>query len=103
MRESIIQALGISAIEEQLGQRRSDPDESEGQTAHIINDKLTAREKEVLREVATGASNQEIAQRLYISAGTVKMTLQNILKKLNVRNRVEAAVYAVEAGLGPND
>ena len=99
MRESIIQALGISVIQEQLNAKPGAPGES-GTTARLIEGKLTPREKEVLREVATGASNQEIAQRLFISTGTVKMELQSILRKLNVRNRVEAAVYAVEAGLG---
>lgn len=62
---------------------------------------LSPREKHVLRQVTTGASNSEIARKLFISTGTVKMTLQSILRKLNVRNRVEAAVYAVEAGFGP--
>lgn len=101
MRESIIQALGISIIQEQLNASSQAPAGS-GTTAHLIESKLTPREKDILREVATGASNQEIAKRLYISTGTVKMELQSILRKLNVRNRVEAAVYAVEAGLGPN-
>lgn len=100
MRESIIQALGISVIEEQLNPKPDAPGGASGATARLINSKLTPREKQVLREVATGASNQEIAQRLFISTGTVKMELQSILRKLNVRNRVEAAVYAVEAGLG---
>ena len=100
MRESIIQALGISVIEEQLNPKPDAPDGTSGATARLINSKLTPREKEVLRAVATGASNQEIARKLFISTGTVKMELQSILRKLNVRNRVEAAVYAVEAGLG---
>lgn len=101
MRESIIQALGISVIEEQMNREHSAPGREPGSTVRLISDNLTQREKEILREVATGASNQEIASKLFISTGTVKMTLQSIMRKLNVRNRVEAAVYAVEAGLGP--
>lgn len=104
MRESIIQALGIAFIEEQLNIPSADESSKTSAPSpapHILNS-LTDREKEILREVATGASNQEIAHKLYVSTGTVKMTLQNIMRKLNVRNRVEAAVYAVEAGLGPS-
>lgn len=101
MRESIIQALGISVIQEQLNPGDGAAEPAPGSTADLLSSKLTPREKDVLREVATGASNQEIARTLFISTGTVKMTLQGIMRKLNVRNRVEAAVYAVEAGLGP--
>lgn len=102
MRESIIQALGISVIQEQLNAGDENSEKGPGSTARLLNKDLTPRERDVLREVATGASNQEIARNLLISTSTVKMELQNILRKLNVRNRVEAAVYAVEAGLGPS-
>jgi len=60
---------------------------------------LTARETEVLQLVAQGKSNQEIAQALVISESTVKNHLRNILGKLHLRNRVEAAVYALRQGL----
>ena len=100
LRDSIIQALGISVIEEQMNREQNAPASKQGSTLDLIEQQLTQREKDILREVATGASNQEIARHLFISTGTVKMTLQNIMRKLNVRNRVEAAVYAVEAGLG---
>jgi DNA-binding NarL/FixJ family response regulator len=49
--------------------------------------------------VAQGKSNQEIAQALVISESTVKNHLRNILGKLHLRNRIEAAVYAVRQGL----
>lgn len=100
-RDSIIRALGISLIEEQLSAPADEAAIPKGSAARVISKELTAREQEVLREVATGASNKEIAARLYISTSTVKMTLQNILAKLNMHNRVEAAVYAVEMGLRP--
>ena len=60
---------------------------------------LTEREMEVLRLVVEGKSNQEIAQSLVISESTVKNHLRNILGKLHLRNRVQAAVYAIRQGL----
>lgn len=55
---------------------------------------LTPREKEVLRLIATGASNREIAHELYISEGTVKNHVTNILNRLNLRDRTQAAIIA---------
>lgn len=55
---------------------------------------LTPREKEVLQLIATGASNREIAQELYISEGTVKNHVTNILSRLNLRDRTQAAILA---------
>jgi DNA-binding NarL/FixJ family response regulator len=55
---------------------------------------LTPREKEVLQLIAKGASNKEIAQRLYISEGTVKNHVTNILNRLNLRDRTQAAIIA---------
>ncbi|GAA6619872.1 response regulator [Scytonema sp. NUACC26] len=55
---------------------------------------LTPREKEVLRLIATGASNREIAQQLFISEGTVKNHVTNILNRLNLRDRTQAAIFA---------
>jgi DNA-binding NarL/FixJ family response regulator len=55
---------------------------------------LTPREQEVLRLIANGASNREIAQTLYISEGTVKNHVTNILSRLNLRDRTQAAIFA---------
>ncbi|TBR59137.1 response regulator transcription factor [Mastigocladus laminosus UU774] len=55
---------------------------------------LTPREKEVLRLIATGATNKEISQKLYISEGTVKNHVTNILNRLNLRDRTQAAIFA---------
>jgi DNA-binding NarL/FixJ family response regulator len=60
---------------------------------------LTGRELEVLRLIATGATNREIADTLVISEGTVKNHISNILSRLQLRDRTQAAVYAREAGL----
>jgi DNA-binding NarL/FixJ family response regulator len=55
---------------------------------------LTLREQDVLRLIASGASNREIAQQLYISEGTVKNHVTNILGRLGLRDRTQAAIYA---------
>jgi DNA-binding NarL/FixJ family response regulator len=60
---------------------------------------LTEREVEVLRLIATGATNREIAAELVISEGTVKNHISNILSRLNLRDRTQAALYAREQDL----
>ncbi len=62
---------------------------------------LTPREMEILCHLAEGQSNKVIARELGISNGTVKLHVRAILRKLHVRSRVEAAVLAVEEGIGP--
>ncbi len=60
---------------------------------------LSARELDVLREMARGCSNEEIAKTLFISVNTVRSHVRSILIKLNLKNRTQAAVYAYETGL----
>jgi DNA-binding NarL/FixJ family response regulator len=69
--------------------------------AHVLSapEELTAREIEVLELIVAGQSNKEIAKALVISESTVKNHLRNILEKLHLRNRIQAAVYAVRKGL----
>jgi len=63
-------------------------------------DDLTDRERQILEQVAAGRSNKEIAQQLFLSEKTVKHYMTNILQKLHVRNRVEAALLAASRGVG---
>ncbi len=105
--EFLIQAIGRAAAGEsvmseamtaklmeqfRLGASPAVPTPSEG-------DKLTPREREILTFLARGDSNKEIARSLALAESTVKIHVQNILKKLNLSSRVQAAVFAVEHGL----
>jgi NarL family two-component system response regulator LiaR len=64
---------------------------------------LTGREVDVLRLVAQGSTNREIAETLIIGGGTVRTHVSNILSKLHLANRTQAALYALREGLAPLD
>jgi DNA-binding NarL/FixJ family response regulator len=66
--------------------------------SRLYGDGLTEREVEILVEVAKGATNKEIARKLFISESTVKSRLRNIFRKISVRDRAEAAAYAIRKG-----
>jgi len=74
---------------EQVSQMHTSPQESS------INE-LTAREREVIRLVALGRNNREIAQELFISEKTVKSHISNLLGKLNLEHRTQLAIYAIK-------
>jgi len=60
---------------------------------------LTRREREIVRHVALGLRNAEVAEKLQVTEGTVKTHLNNIFQKLGLRDRVELALYAVRMGI----
>ncbi|MBI2906793.1 MAG: response regulator transcription factor [Chloroflexi bacterium] len=64
-----------------------------------IKPDLSEREKQVLRLIAQGQTNKSIASNLYVSENTVNYHIKNILAKLHLRNRAQAAAYAVQQGL----
>jgi DNA-binding NarL/FixJ family response regulator len=66
-------------------------------------DQLTDRERDVLRLVAEGATNREIAATLYVSENTVGFHMKNILAKLHLKNRAHAAAFAIRAGLAGDE
>ena len=70
------------------------PSEPEPRAEREPSAVLSPREEQVLREIATGASNKEIARTLDIAETTVKIHVQHILRKLDLSSRVQAAVYA---------
>jgi DNA-binding NarL/FixJ family response regulator len=78
---------------------RAEVEKESNQRADAV---LSPREGEVLQLVAKGATNKEIGDSLFISENTVKTHLQNIMEKLHLANRSQAAAYAVEKGLVPN-
>jgi DNA-binding NarL/FixJ family response regulator len=101
----LIQAIRVAArgesvlapaIVRRLVDRYLAPDGAE--IARKRLEQLTDTERDVLREVATGASNAEIAASLFMAAGTVKAHISRILTKLGCANRVQAAILAHEAG-----
>jgi len=77
---------------EQVSSRQTQP-------ATLITAKLTQREVEVLRLIARGLSNADIADRLFLSDGTVRNHVSAILAKLGVSDRTQAAVIAIQHGL----
>lgn len=64
-----------------------------------LQEPLTEREQQILELLVQGLSNSEIAEKIFLSENTIKKYLRNILEKLHLNNRVEAAVYAVRQGL----
>jgi two-component system nitrate/nitrite response regulator NarL len=82
-----------------LVQGQSGRNATKTSSAGLLAD-LTPRELEILRHVAEGESNKAIGRALDITDGTVKLHVKSILRKLGLRSRVEAAVLAVEHGLG---
>jgi DNA-binding NarL/FixJ family response regulator len=81
------------------GKRRIPPEIASEIAEHATDDALTDREIEVLRRVALGNSNKEIAAQLTISEGTVKAHMKSILPKLSAQDRTHAVMIAVKRGI----
>jgi DNA-binding NarL/FixJ family response regulator len=95
-------AAGESLISPQIAAKMLQRLRSQGKSAdaaETIRAELSDREIEVLKLIANGKDNAEIARELFISPKTVKNHISNILMKLQIENRIQAAVYAVRSGL----
>jgi len=90
----------VGVLNKQAGSSPAAPakKESSAQTVAAQFD-LTEREMEVLQLIATGATNREIAEELVVSEGTVKNHVSNILSRLGLRDRTQAAIFARENNL----
>lgn len=91
-------ASGCAAVSENLTSKIVEEFKKLIRLKEERNEVLTPREKEITVLLAEGMSNRDIAMRLSLSERTVKNHIQHILKKLNLKSRVHAAVYAVEHG-----
>lgn len=102
-RDEIISAVRQAAAGESLwsreGLRRAGGSAAPSRATSDLETALTKREAEVLKQLALGLSNKEIAQALEISYETVKEHVQHILRKLGVADRTQAAVWAVRKGI----
>ena len=92
--ESLISPQIAAKLLQRLRAQTTDTD-----AAATILAELSDRELEVLRLIANGKDNAEIARQLFISPKTVKNHISNILMKLQIENRIQAAVYAVRSGI----
>ena len=94
------QELAARLLRRLAEERKSEPPApKQPEPRESLREPLTPRELEVLGLLATGRTNQQIAQTLVISKGTVKVHVERIIRKLNVSDRTQAAVRAIEMGL----
>jgi DNA-binding NarL/FixJ family response regulator len=80
------------------GQRRLPPEVASELAEHALDDRLTEREIEVLKQISAGCSNKVVADRLKISEDTVKGHVRNILSKLDANDRTHAVTIALKRG-----
>ncbi len=92
-------AIGKMVVSENLTEVLASALRSKPKTDAIDLNNLTGREKQILKLIASGLSNKMIAKKLDIAEGTVKVHVKRVLKKLQLRSRVEAAVWGIQQGL----
>jgi DNA-binding NarL/FixJ family response regulator len=93
------QELAAQLLRRLAVERKHEPAPKRPEPHAPLRESLTPRELEVLGLLATGQTNQQIARTLVISKGTVKVHVERIIRKLNVSDRTQAAVHAIEMGL----
>jgi DNA-binding NarL/FixJ family response regulator len=104
-RESLIQSIeecagGLTPIDPQVaGRLFSKLSQTSIQSDSTLKDVLTEREKGILKLISHGMTNAEIARNLFLSEGTIRNYVSNILEKLEVNDRTKAAVIAIRFGL----
>lgn len=106
LKTSTAEEIAKTIRQTDAGESVLEPEVTTKMMNHISNqnktelyDDLTNREREVLQLIAQGKSNQEIADELFITLKTVKTHVSNILSKLQVEDRTQAAIYAFKHGL----
>ena len=92
-------AIGKMVVSENLTEVLASALRTKPKTDIVDLNNLTGREKQILKLIASGLSNKMIAKKLDIAEGTVKVHVKRVLKKLQLRSRVEAAVWGIQHGL----
>ena len=105
--EALIEAIrqvnqGVASLHPSIAKKVLDELNSSGRQK-LSDDPLTQRELEVLRRIAQGHENRDIAEQLVISEATVRTHVSNILGKLHLASRTQAALYALREGLASLD
>jgi DNA-binding NarL/FixJ family response regulator len=93
------QELAMQLLQRLARDRHRDPASEAPAPRQNLHPSLTPRELEVLRLLASGQTNQQIANTLVISRGTAKIHVERIIRKLGVSDRTQAAIRAIETGL----
>ena len=90
--KSYVDPLVVGKLLDQVASKQEQPET-------LITDKLTERELDVLRLIAHGSANAEIAEKLHLSEGTIRNHVSAILSKLEISDRTQAAIIAIRHGL----
>jgi DNA-binding CsgD family transcriptional regulator len=96
---AVFTTRGVHAALRPADETRDAPRHAPVKAKRVLSEPLSPREVEVLQQLATGRSNQEIAKALFVATGTVKAHLNHIFRKLEATSRLQAVAHAREAGL----